>query len=254
MAIKVAPKGEAARAALAGKMIGQAQATQRQIDYARQVQDQLRAIAAQKEMAEFRHQMALESAKFNASLGLEKEKRSKLWELEKMELRSRIDFQEEEKKRLKEKAEYEKGMELILENDALRDDPAGGPGTKQDARFKLQMHKEAGYVPSVQKEREEKEIDPIKAYIRQKLGGAGQVGASQQMQLGQTIDTATDADIRQTARGAVASITRGGATGTWGEDRPAQQNRVRVVSPDGRTGSISASEWPQYEAAGYRRI
>lgn len=232
MGIKVAPKGEAERAVLAGKIVGESQAAQRRIEYTRQVQEQLRSIAAQKEMAEFSHQLTLERAKFHATMDLEGEKRARAWELEKMELRSRVDFEKEERKRIKEEEEYELGVRMILENDNLT------PERKEDALAQFQMRKLAGDVPSAMVRREP-EVDPIKAYIRQRLGAEG----AQTMQLGQPI---TDERIREAAGRSVAAVT-GGRVAT-------PQNRIRVVSPDGRTGTIFANEWPQYEAAGYRRI
>lgn len=174
MAITVAPKGEAARAALAGKIIGGAQAAQRQIEQTQRIQEQLRSIAAQKEMTEFNYQLALEKAKFNATMDLEAEKRARTWEIEKMELRSRIDFEEEERKRIKEEEEYEVGVRMILENDNLTEE------RKADALNQFQMRKLAGYVPPEigTREREEREErGPFTALNIQRGLGALTTGA-----------------------------------------------------------------------------
>lgn len=149
--MKIPAKGATARAALAGKLVGQAQAYQRDIQRAERMQERLMSIAAQKEMAAYSQQVALERTKFNATIGFEKEKRAQLWEIEKMELRSRVDFQKEEMGRLKKESEYERGIELIRDTTNLTD------SQKEDAFFKLQMHHATGYVPSIPAEREERE-------------------------------------------------------------------------------------------------
>jgi len=114
--MRISAKGETGLYAAAGKIIGQSQATQREIERAERVQEQLRSIAASKEMAQFNHQLVLDKAKFNMMMDVEAEKRAKAWEIEKMELRSRMDFAEDEQNRLQRNKEYDLAIKQLNEN------------------------------------------------------------------------------------------------------------------------------------------
>lgn len=183
--MKIPAEGATERAAAAAKIIGTAAAAQRDIEHAQRMQERLQSIAAQKELAEFEYRLQIDRAKFNAAMGFEEEKRARLWDIEKMELRSRIDFEKAEKARTQEEAEYEAGVKIINESHMT-------DAQKADALYKLEIKHVAGYVPSVPREREE---DPIKALVRQKiqqmatpsgLGGVGVMGTPG-MRLGQQV-------------------------------------------------------------------
>lgn len=149
MPIKIPPKGQTERAALAGQIIGKYRAAQQEIERTERIQARLQSIAAQKEMAEFGYQLALDRAKFNATMDLEEEKRSRTWELEKMELRSRIDFEKEERKRIQNEEEYEAGVRIINESNM--------PDLEKEKQlFRLRMKKEADMAVSIPKETEKR--------------------------------------------------------------------------------------------------
>jgi len=80
-----------------------------------EIAERLNTIRLQKEMAEFNQQLDIDRMKFASLLGFEKEKRAQTWDLEKMEQRSRIDFQQEEAKRLKNQQEFDLGLKYIKE-------------------------------------------------------------------------------------------------------------------------------------------
>jgi len=100
----------------AAKLVGESQKAQKEIEQAERVQEQLRSIAASKEMAEFQNQLTLDRAKYNSMMDLEAEKRAKAWDIEKMELRSRMDFAEEERKRMERNKEYDMAIKQLYEN------------------------------------------------------------------------------------------------------------------------------------------
>jgi len=75
---------------------------------------------------DFAHEMRMKQA------DLEGEARSKEWEIEKMELHSKFDFEQDEKERLRKKAMLSSGMETIDNSDAP-------DGEKDRARFQLKM-------------------------------------------------------------------------------------------------------------------
>lgn len=88
MAIKVQPKGMAGLYSRLGALAGQAEA-------ARRAEENLRRM----EMQLSQQEHAREMATFNAQLRLQTEQRARMWELEKMDMRSRVDFEREEKNR-----------------------------------------------------------------------------------------------------------------------------------------------------------
>jgi hypothetical protein len=124
MGIEIRPFGEAKAAAQAGTMIGKGKRAEE--DRARAEREQARAqqIAAQQSarqaaleweqqkmllnsQQDFAHEMRMRQA------GLEKEARAEEWQTEKMELASRMDFEQDEKERLRVKAEYAAGRDIL---------------------------------------------------------------------------------------------------------------------------------------------
>lgn len=76
----------------------------------------------------------LELNQYQIDLKFESQKRAQAWELEKMETRSRLDFEQEESKLRKTNQEFEMGMQTISDSHMTEDQ-------KEDARFELQMRK-----------------------------------------------------------------------------------------------------------------
>lgn len=70
---------------------------------------------ARKQEAASDRQFRMDMAQFDAELRLESSKRSKMWEVEKMEMRSRLDFQEEEQTRMRKKQETDVKLEKLDE-------------------------------------------------------------------------------------------------------------------------------------------
>jgi hypothetical protein len=138
MAIRIQPENLSGLYAKAAKIIGQSQAAQREIERAEKIQDQLRSIAASKEMAQFNQQLALDRAKFDAMMDVEAEKRAKAWQIEKMEMASRIDFAEAEKKRLQSNQQYDLAIKQLNENPIYA---RLTPEEKDNAKQILEMRK-----------------------------------------------------------------------------------------------------------------
>jgi len=116
MAISYRPTGEAQAAAQAGKTIGQGQARQKaaeqsqrmtEIQMAKDWEMQKMLLNSQQDFA---HEIRLRQAE------LDKEARAMEWETEKMEIVSRLDFEQDEKERLRYKAEYKAGRDALNKN------------------------------------------------------------------------------------------------------------------------------------------
>lgn len=136
--MKIPAKGKTERAALAGQIIGGYKAAAEAAERAERQQRYLQTLAAQKEMAVFNQQLLLDRAKFNAAMDLEEEKRARTWSLEKMELRSRMDFAEDERKRLQREREMDNAIKQLYENPIYA---KLSPEQKQRARMVLEMRK-----------------------------------------------------------------------------------------------------------------
>lgn len=136
MAIVYRPTGEAAAIAQAGGAIGKAQRAEEDRAAARQFAMQQAQIKHSKEMAKFEAELRLQRDQQGMLWELEKENRAKAWDLEKMELRSRNDFMEEERER----AETLKDFKLAMK--AIDEQRVGNGGYLSDAQadaFQLQV-------------------------------------------------------------------------------------------------------------------
>ena len=72
-------------------------------------------MAARKQESQADRAFRREMTEFDAQLRIESSKRSKMWEVEKMEMRSRLDFQEEEQTRMRKKQETDVKLEKLDE-------------------------------------------------------------------------------------------------------------------------------------------
>lgn len=140
MDINISPEGKARRVAAAARLIGKTQAQERQIERNKEYQKFLLNLKTQKELAEFNNQLQVDRLKFNTTMQIEREKRAQIWDLEKMELRSRLDFEREERQRQQKLDEYEQGVKFINERADRTDE------WKQEALYSLQMKMLAGYT------------------------------------------------------------------------------------------------------------
>jgi len=109
--------------AAAGQIIGESQKAQREAEFARQAAIRLQQIQLQKERDMFQLQVQAERDKMRQLSELNAEKRAMDWEVEKMSLRSQMDFQRTETKRQKKLAEVDARIKAIDESDILADDP-----------------------------------------------------------------------------------------------------------------------------------
>jgi len=187
-----------------GVLAGQSVAAQREIEYARAMQQRLIQMEHEKEMTQFRAQLDLQASM-----------RSQQWELEKMEIRSRADFTREEAGRQQKLTEKQSRLEALAR--PFKD------GQISEEYYQNAYLQESTDVPfySYAKQAERAAAttaarqDPVKQYIAQMLAEE-QPGAA-----------------------ATAPTTTG---------------RIRVISPNGQTGTIEVTEWPTYQAQGFRKI
>jgi len=106
MAIRVQPKGLAGLYGKLGALAGRVTAAQREAERA----ESFAQAIVQQQLSQ-RHEA--EMAQFNADLRLEAEKRSRLWELEKMEMASRADFAREEQSRQRKLDNIDNAMQQL---------------------------------------------------------------------------------------------------------------------------------------------
>lgn len=108
MAIKVRPKGLGSLYGKLGILAGKSAAARKEEDRLQQMEMQLQ-----------RQEHIREMATFNAQLRLQTEQRARMWELEKMDMRSRIDFEREERNRQRKLDERQAQTDAL--DRALRD-------------------------------------------------------------------------------------------------------------------------------------
>lgn len=204
MAIRV-EHGKVGTAAQLGLLAGQAKFAQQQMEYAQTAAREAQRMKHEKEMAAFR-----------AQLDIQAEQRANIWELEKMEIRSRTDFSREEAERQRKLSEKQARL------DALERARKDGQITEED--YNNAYLQETTDVPFYNYAKQEQmrttaaaARNPIQEYLATLMS---QEGAQTQ-----------------------PAAPTGAPTG-----------RIRVTSPEGQTGTIEAGEWPLYEAQGYRKI
>lgn len=191
-----------------GELAGQSVAARREIERTQATARLAQQMEHEKEMAAFRAQLDLDAAK-----------RSQMWAVEKMEIRSRLDFEREEGERVKKLDSIDNALRQIdkeVESGRITEEQAA------PIRFSYEM-KRHGATPAVSLIRPptEKEIDPVKQYIQSLLAGEG-VSPAVQSRL---------------------AATTGQATAPPGE--------VLVTSPTGETGTIPEEDLPEALEAGY---
>lgn len=90
----------------AAQMVGEERAAQQQLEVSERRQAQQR---------EFEYRTAIRQQ--DMAIDLQMQERAKLWEIDKMELRSRLDFEREEKKRQRVLDEYDAAIKYINDSD-----------------------------------------------------------------------------------------------------------------------------------------
>lgn len=99
MGIRIEQAGTAALYGKAAVLAGQSQRARELEQRAIRRQEQIMAIEAQKETLQIQQQQQTNMKLLDAQLDLEMYERSKRWEIDKMQLRSQVDFQREEQSR-----------------------------------------------------------------------------------------------------------------------------------------------------------
>jgi hypothetical protein len=231
MAISYRPSGEAKAVAAAGAQIGQAQARQRAEAQAQRnaeiqaAQDWELQKMMMNSQQDFAHEMRLRQAE------LDREARAKEWEVEKMELRSKFDFEQAEKERLRRKSIFNSGVETIDNNQGLTDEQ------KNIAKFRL-----AEKYP---------DIEESGQYLGLKQSKEGLFNFNEE-----PTPTATNVPGVPTANNPLGlNITEGVNTPVSTLPQAVlqleSQNKLEVISPDGKQETISVEQWPKYKADGY---
>lgn len=191
--IRIRPKGMTTTFAKLGKLAGQAKAEQQRIERLQRAAEQLRQIQYQREIRELQHKWEIEA--FN---------RSKAWALEKMEIASRMDFQQQEANKQQKQAELNAKIKAIQESNILNE--------------------------------EEKSL-----WVAQIKTG---------------VPVATTA-MRQTTRQPSATQQMSNILAQITAETPISpptEKRIRVVSPEGKKGTILENEWGMYKSRGFERI
>ena len=223
----------------------------------------------------------------DAQLDLEMYERSKRWEIDKMQLRSQVDFQREEQARQRKLDSYDNALQQI-DKEVL-----AGRMTEQEAyplKLKYEMNKMGvdaptsllptggeedryGVRPYWMRGKDAPEGTPERQLYEAKLaeGISGErMGtrpyyfdpsflntypeAARQAQEVRGIFL-SDEEFNAMARGEEAELPLGDKQLDVGvqveEEVPVEEGRVRVTSPEGQTGTILRSEIPEYREAGF---
>lgn len=227
----------------------------------------------QKIQMEFDYRQTLRQQ--DMALDLQMQERAKLWEIDKMQLRSQIDFQREEQKRQRKLDSIDSALQQI-DKEVL-----AGRITEQEAypiKQKLELSKSGvnisvsafpgdeedryGVRPYWMRGQEAPEGTPERQLYEAKMaeGISGERRGVVPYYLDpQFISTYPEAARQsQEARGIFLSDEEfSNLAGVGAEALPeptvagAEGERVRVVSPNGETGSILRGEIPEYRAAGF---
>lgn len=119
MAISYGNVGAGALIGGLAKDAGAAVAAQRAEELVQRIAEQREARRAQQEAIQLQLQAQRDMKMIDYQMELEKYKRSHEWEIEKMEVASRIDFEKEERAKAAKESEYQSKKKAILESDAL---------------------------------------------------------------------------------------------------------------------------------------
>lgn len=113
MGVTIQQKGLAQLYGRAATLAGQAQRARELEQRAIRQQEQLRSIEAQKEAQQMQVEQQRSMRMLDAQLDLEMYERSKRWEIDKMQLRSQVDFQREEQSRQRKLDSYDNALTQI---------------------------------------------------------------------------------------------------------------------------------------------
>jgi len=141
-------------------LAGRAQSANAQAARDERSMQQIRSIEAAKEMAEFNAQLDMQRMKFEASRQLDAEMRSHEWQMQKMQITSQLDFEREEKKRMRALSEYDAAVKYIDDSDIFDD------SDKEKYKFKAKMNllnqgvSDRALFPELYNQGTEKQVSP----------------------------------------------------------------------------------------------
>ena len=118
MAISIQQKGLAQLYGRAATLAGQSQRARELEQRAIRQQEQLRSIEAQKEAQQMQVEQQRSMRMLDAQLDLERYERARRWDIDKMELRSQMDFQREEQQRQRKLDSYD-NIDAQLDKEVL---------------------------------------------------------------------------------------------------------------------------------------
>jgi len=113
MAIVVQPTGMVKTLAALGQLAAQARANEEAAQRAERVADRATRVQAQLLAQQHQREMLLYKTQLDSEAQIEAERRARAWEIEKMEMASRLDFQRQEARRQRYEAEKEAKLEAL---------------------------------------------------------------------------------------------------------------------------------------------
>jgi len=135
MAIRYGNVGQGALTAALAKSSGEAIAAQKAAELAQRLAESAEQRKAQQEQFQLTLQAEREKKMIDYTMEMEKYKRAKGWEIEKMETTSRLDFEKEEKSRIQKEQMYETKKQAILDASGLTPEQKKQLSTKLDMEY-----------------------------------------------------------------------------------------------------------------------
>jgi len=215
----------AGAAARAGQAAGQARANEAQA---------ARAFQMQRVREQLAHGDAVRQ--MNMQWDLEKESRARSWEIEKLEIASRIDNELENKRYIKNVSQYQAGQEYI---DSIRDrHPEAAVQMMEftlDKQFSKSIPEAAARLGAGMYEAEQRKAMGALGY----LGGGGEIDPDNILGL----DIGSPGTNTQTEPYTIPPTEQA--------RQLEAENKFRVISPDGEEEIVKSENWPTLKEKGY---
>jgi len=195
------------------------------------------------DLENIQYQATLQKAMMQQQMDIEQESRAKAWEIEKMETRSRLDFQKDEKVRIKKETQYESGVEEIKK----RSRAVGGFLSPEDTEKFLFQHAMQYQGTNLADKALGLGLSPTDQAIQNALNNKNGTPGTPGTPEGQ-------ARTESAARGGLVETDQGYLVETPGRGLSplAPTGMVRIVTPSGAKGTIPASQLNEALANGYQ--
>ncbi len=167
MAIRYGNVGTGTLVSNLAKSAGEAVAAQRAAELAERLAERAEQRKAQQEEFQMRLQTEKQMKMLDYQMELERYRRSKEWDIEKMEIASRLDFQKDEQKRVQKEQEYEMKKKAILDSVEIDD----GKKKQLSAALDMEYLGASGLAQQFMKPKTLQEIAAEKA--EEQLGAGG---------------------------------------------------------------------------------